>query len=114
MLLKHPGVLDTCVFAVRERATGPELPAAVVALHVDAEPINAETLQRQLNRRLPEQQQLVHLWLIDWDEFPIGATGKTLKRRLREHYNGVLQTRPQPQKPESAPCASSVRDWQPV
>ncbi|MNQ12592.1 Long-chain-fatty-acid--CoA ligase [compost metagenome] len=114
VLLKHPAVLDTCVFAVRERAAGPQLPAAVIALHADAEPISAETLQRQLNRRLPEQQQLVHLWLLDWDEFPIGATGKTLKRQLRERYNAVLQAQPHPQKPENAPCASRVRDCQPV
>ncbi|AKJ26893.1 class I adenylate-forming enzyme family protein [Caldimonas brevitalea] len=91
VVLKHPGVLDTCVFGVRQDPEGPELPAAVVALRTDAAPVAASVLRRTLNATLGADQQLRHVWVIDWEEFPIGATGKTLKRKLRERYNAQLQ-----------------------
>ncbi|WP_226647050.1 class I adenylate-forming enzyme family protein [Microbulbifer variabilis] len=91
VILKHEGVLDTCVFGVRPTSDGPEVTAAVVAPQANANLQDAEALRRSLNALLPAEQQLVHLWLIDWQEFPIGATGKTLKRRLRERYNSLLQ-----------------------
>ena len=51
----------------------------------------ADALLRELNRQLEPEQQLAHLWILPWEDFPIGATGKTLKRRLRERYNAQLQ-----------------------
>ncbi|AMX01443.1 class I adenylate-forming enzyme family protein [Microbulbifer thermotolerans] len=107
IVLKQEGVLDTCVFGVRPRANGPEVPAAVVAPQANVRIPDAETLRRTLNALLPEEQQLIHLWVISWEEFPIGATGKTLKRHLRERYNTLLQAQ---QKPiaEAAPCEASA------
>jgi len=103
IVLKQAGVLDTCVFGVRPRADGPEVPAAVVAARADARIPDGETLRRALNAQLPGEQRLAHLWLVDWSEFPIGATGKTLKRRLRERYNQRLQAQ-QSETREKAPC----------
>lgn len=91
IILKCPGVLDATVFGVRENAHADEVPAAVVAWRADAQPIGAAALQRELNRTLAPQEKLRHVWVIAWDDFPIGATGKTLKRQLREHYNAMLQ-----------------------
>ena len=111
IVLKQDGVLDTCVFGVRPQPDSAEVPAAVVALRRDAHIDDAETFRCALNQQLPEEQQLAHLWLIDWSEFPIGATGKTLKRRLREEYNNLLQA-PREETPEKTPCG--VRELQPA
>lgn len=91
VLLKRDGVLDVSVFGVRPEPDAPELPAAVVALCEGAAPVAADALLRELNRQLEPEQQLAHLWILPWEDFPIGATGKTLKRRLRERYNAQLQ-----------------------
>ncbi|WP_346838616.1 class I adenylate-forming enzyme family protein [Microbulbifer sp. SAOS-129_SWC] len=113
-VLKHPAVLDTSVFGVRPRSGAREVPAAVVAPRRGARIADVETLRRELNRQLPEAQQLAHLWLLDWQAFPMGATGKTLKRRLREQYNQLLQCPGQRQADdrESAPC--EIRALQPA
>ncbi|MCW8126115.1 class I adenylate-forming enzyme family protein [Microbulbifer halophilus] len=103
IVLKQSGVLDTCVFGVRPQPESAEVPAAVVALHGDAPIDNSESFRHELNRQLPEAQRLAYLWLVDWNEFPIGATGKTLKRRLREEYNGLLQAHRE-EAPERTPC----------
>ncbi len=91
VLLKRDGVLDVSVFGVRPEPDAPERPAAVVALCEGAAPVAADVLLRELNRQLEPAQQLAHLWILHWEDFPIGATGKTLKRRLRERYNAQLQ-----------------------
>jgi long-chain acyl-CoA synthetase len=106
IILKHPSVLDTSVFGVRTDRTGLEVPAAVVALRADAQPIATEALLHALNQRLPAEQRLAHMWVIDWDDFPIGATGKTLKRRLRECYNALLQAPATPPSPQQCMLAS--------
>ena len=90
IVLQYPGVLDTCVFAIGDGA-GSDRPAAVVALCDDAAPIAPEALRAALNARLPAREQLHYLWVVPWSEFPIGATGKTLKRLLRHSY-GALTT----------------------
>lgn len=105
IVLKHAGVLDTCVFGVRPVPGDQEVPAAVVALAGQPGTVDGESLRRELNRRLPPEQHLAYLWLLDWSEFPLGATGKTLKRHLRERYNHQLQAPPQ-ESPERAPCDS--------
>ncbi|OHX21881.1 class I adenylate-forming enzyme family protein [Chromobacterium sphagni] len=91
IILKRAGVLDVTVFGVRPQAGAPELSAAVVALRADAAPIAPDALLRELNGQLEPEQRLSHLWITAWEDFPIGATGKTLKRRLRERYNALLQ-----------------------
>ncbi|AWF79671.1 hypothetical protein BTJ40_01835 [Microbulbifer sp. A4B17] len=91
VVLKQGGVLDTCVFGLRPHPEGPEVPAAVVAPQAGVDLTDAESLRQSLNALLPGHQRLDYLWVIDWAEFPIGATGKTLKRRLRERYNPIVQ-----------------------
>ena len=89
-VLKYPGVLDTCVFGIRD-ANGADLPAAVVALCDDAPRHTAQMLQSELNAHLLAPDKLHYLWVIPWKDFPIGATGKTLKRCLRETYGDIVK-----------------------
>jgi long-chain acyl-CoA synthetase len=89
-VLKYPGVLDTCVFGIRD-SHGVDLPAAVVALCDDAPRHTAQMLQRELNAILAAPDKLHYLWVIPWKDFPIGATGKTLKRCLREAYGDIVK-----------------------
>lgn len=90
VVLKHQSILDTCVFGVRPSPDASQMPAAVVAIRGDRDDADPEVLRLELNDRLDGPQQLAYLWIIDWQDFPIGATGKTLKRRLRERYDEVL------------------------
>ena len=46
--------------------------------------ITGTTLMQELNAMLPHDSQLVHLDVIAYDEFPLGFTGKTLKRTFRD------------------------------
>ncbi|MFV8780963.1 class I adenylate-forming enzyme family protein [Microbulbifer sp. SA54] len=91
IVLKHPAVLDTCVFGVCPEKGAQEVPAAVVALRSEAQTTDPQALHNELNQLLSQSQHLAHLWVIDWQAFPIGATGKTLKRQLRERYSDLLQ-----------------------
>ncbi|MFP5392914.1 MAG: AMP-binding enzyme, partial [Gammaproteobacteria bacterium] len=84
-VLKLDGVLDTCVFGVAQ-ADGYERPVALVALHEGAPVRAAAELRAELNAQLSAAEQLQAVWLVPWSQFPIGATGKTLKRLLRERY----------------------------
>lgn len=90
MLLKHPAVHDACVFGVLG-ADGGEVPAAIVALRGGVEGVAAQQLRAEVNDTLPPRDRLHHIWLVEWSAFPIGATGKTLKRVLRERYNRLLR-----------------------
>ncbi|WP_444929424.1 class I adenylate-forming enzyme family protein [Microbulbifer sp. SSSA002] len=107
IVLKQSGVLDTCVFGLRPYPNGPEMPAAVVAPQVGADLAEAESLRKSLNAQLPPEQRLDYLWVIDWAEFPMGATGKTLKRRLRERYTPIVQ-QPHTAITEAAPCEDTA------
>ncbi|MCX7293667.1 class I adenylate-forming enzyme family protein [Janthinobacterium sp.] len=89
IVLKYPGVLDTCVFAIRDQQ-GVDQPAAVVALRDDAPRHAAQLLRGELNALLAAREQLHFLWVVPWSEFPIGATGKTLKRLLRQNYGAQV------------------------
>jgi len=87
-ILKYPGVLDTCVFGIRDE-DGFDLPVAVVALRDDAPLHAAQTVLIDINAQLATREKLHYLWIIPWQDFPIGATGKTLKRCLRETYGDM-------------------------
>jgi acyl-coenzyme A synthetase/AMP-(fatty) acid ligase len=75
---KHPRVFDVCVYAARQ-SDGSQQPAAAIALR-DGVPIMADTLAREINRTLTSREQLYHVEIIPWSDFPMGVTGKTLKR----------------------------------
>jgi acyl-coenzyme A synthetase/AMP-(fatty) acid ligase len=81
-VLKHPAVFDTTVFALTQ-ADGKVVPAAAVALKNGADETDAERLRLELNEKLPEKDWLAELKVTRWNEFPIGVTGKTLKRVFR-------------------------------
>jgi long-chain acyl-CoA synthetase len=105
MVLKYPGVLDTCVFGIRD-TLGVDLPAAVVALSDGAPQHAAQMLQTELNANLAERDKLHYLWVIPWNDFPIGATGKTLKRCLRETYGDIVKISVREQDVATQACSS--------
>jgi long-chain acyl-CoA synthetase len=104
-VLKYPGVLDTCVFGIRD-TLGVDLPAAVVALSDGAPQHAAQMLQTELNANLAERDKLHYLWVIPWNDFPIGATGKTLKRCLRETYGDIVKISVREQDVATQACSS--------
>jgi long-chain acyl-CoA synthetase len=79
---KLPAVFDACVYGARQ-PDGYQLPAAAIAVRPDHD-INAEHLRNELNALLSPAEQLVTVEIMPWAEFPIGVTGKTLKRVFRE------------------------------
>lgn len=86
ILLKHPDVMDVSVFGV-PGPDGSELPAAVAALHPGVGAKTAERLREEWNAMLPTADKLAYTWIEAWSSFPIGATGKTLRRVLRERFS---------------------------
>ncbi|MCU1644402.1 MAG: AMP-dependent synthetase and ligase [Nocardia sp.] len=79
---KHVAVFDACVYGARQ-ADGTQRPAAVIAPR-DGFDLDAPTLQDELNQMLPTSMHLARLDIVAWAEFPVGVTGKTLKRVCRE------------------------------
>lgn len=89
----HPAVLDVCVFGVPHGGGG-HAPAAVVALRGSHRAYPQQRLADELSAALAPEQQLAFMRVVDWSEFPIGVTGKTLKRTLRERH-GAPAAQPQ-------------------
>jgi acyl-coenzyme A synthetase/AMP-(fatty) acid ligase len=82
---KHPAVFDTCVYGARQ-ADGSQLPAAAIALRQASEFRVIQTaaeLRAELNAMLTTEEQLQQIEIMDWNDFPMGITGKTLKRVFR-------------------------------
>jgi acyl-coenzyme A synthetase/AMP-(fatty) acid ligase len=80
---KHGAVFDTCVYGARQ-ADGSQLPAAAIALRNRSEfQLTPEKLKDELNATLTAEEQLHRIEIMDWKDFPIGITGKTLKRVFR-------------------------------
>jgi acyl-coenzyme A synthetase/AMP-(fatty) acid ligase len=80
-LLKHPAVFDVSVFA-GQSARGTPVPAAAVALREGCS-VEEDVLRTELNALLPERDALAYVRTIPFAKFPIGVTGKALKRVLR-------------------------------
>jgi long-chain acyl-CoA synthetase len=82
---KHPAVFDACVYGARQ-PDGSQLPAAAIALlqarGSQSTPTPAE-LRDELNAMLTREEQLQRIEIMDWNDFPVGITGKTLKRVFR-------------------------------
>ena len=92
---KHPGVYDACVYGARQ-ADGTQAPAAAIALRTGVD-IDPARLREELNAMLPPSMQLSLVEVLPWEMFPIGITGKTLKRVFRERtepYAVVEANRP--------------------
>jgi long-chain acyl-CoA synthetase len=80
---KHPAVFDTCVYGARQ-PDGWQLPAAAIALRQASEfQLTPGELWDELNAMLTAEEQLQRIEIMDWNDFPIGITGKTLKRVFR-------------------------------
>jgi 3-aminoavenalumate diazotase len=79
---KYPGVYDACVYGARQ-ADGTQAPAAAIALRTGVD-IDSARLREELNAMLPPSMQLSLVEVLPWEMFPIGITGKTLKRVFRE------------------------------
>lgn len=78
----HPAVFDTCVYGQRQ-PDGTQLPAAAVALRPGFR-LSAEQLRTELNETLLPAERLCTVEILPWKDFPVGITGKTLKRVFRE------------------------------
>lgn len=85
-LHSHPAIFDCCVFGVMEDA-GFESAAAIVAINSECPEITEQQLLLELNSTLPRDENLTFLRIREWADFPIGITGKTLKRTLRDQYS---------------------------
>jgi acyl-coenzyme A synthetase/AMP-(fatty) acid ligase len=79
-LHKHDAIYDACVFGARQK-DGTQLPAAWIAVRAGCA-VTPGRLLEELNMRLPVKSALSHVEIHDWNEFPMGITGKTLKRVL--------------------------------
>ena len=78
----HRAVFDVCVYGARQ-PDGTQLPAAAVAQRPGFE-IPGEVMRDELNAHLSPREQLHRVDIMRWEDFPIGITGKTLKRVFRE------------------------------
>ena len=87
-LHKHPAVFDVCVYGERQR-DGSQKPAAAVALRPGFE-MTSESIRADFNRTIGGRESLGRVDVIPWNEFPMGVTGKTLKRTFRELTEGAL------------------------
>jgi long-chain acyl-CoA synthetase len=90
---KHPVVFDTCVYGARQ-PDGSQRPVAAVALrHAVEFHMSAADLKNELNAILTAEEQLDWIEIMDWSDFPIGITGKTLKRVFRGRTQAVQPAR---------------------
>ncbi len=85
VLINHPSVQEVAVFGIPSEKWG-ETPIAAVVLHPGSS-VTAQELREWVNERVEARFQKVNEVRIV-DEFPRTATGKTLKRRLRDQYSG--------------------------
>jgi long-chain acyl-CoA synthetase len=85
---KHPAVFDVCVYGARQQ-DGTQAPAAAIALRPGFD-VSAESLRDELNAHLAPADRLRHLAIMAWADFPVGITGKTLKRVFRERSEATL------------------------
>jgi len=84
VLIKHPSVREVAVYGVPSEKWG-ETPVAAVILHQEATNTPRELLE-WVNERVEARFQKVKDVVI-LDEFPRTATGKVLKRTLRDRYD---------------------------
>jgi 4-coumarate--CoA ligase len=80
LLITHPAVADVAVIGVPDDEAG-ELPKAFVVKKPDAE-VTAEELQAFVKERVATYKQVRQLVFVD--EIPKSASGKILRRMLRD------------------------------
>ncbi len=80
-IFRHPAVAETCVFGVPDARLGEEVGAAVVLRQgesVSAQDLRAHCAAIAAKHKIPR-----YIWFLD-DPIPRNASGKFLKRQLRE------------------------------
>ena len=86
-IFRHPDVAEVCVFGIPDERLGEEVGAAVV-LHpgrsASSDAIRAHTLELIAKHKTPSR-----LWVLD-EALPRNASGKFLKRELRERLTSPL------------------------
>ncbi|MCP4488008.1 MAG: acyl--CoA ligase [Gammaproteobacteria bacterium] len=82
----HEAIYDCCVFGVKSDH-GDEVPAVVVALREGYENMTGGKLLVEFNSMLDSKDKLLFVEIREWVDFPLGVTGKTLKRELRNFYS---------------------------
>jgi len=82
VLLRHPNVLEACVFGIPHPKWG-ESPMAAVILKEDARTTEDEIIA-WTNARVAGYQKIRGVSLTA--DFPRNSTGKVLKRQLRQPY----------------------------
>jgi long-chain acyl-CoA synthetase len=89
---KHSAVFDACVYGARQ-PDGSQLPVAAIALrHAGEFQLTPAELKDELNATLTAAERLHWIEILDWNEFPIGITGKTLKRVFRLRTEAMLSS----------------------
>jgi long-chain acyl-CoA synthetase len=83
IIIQHPQVLDVAVFGIEDEKWG-ETPVAAVTPTPNSS-ITSEELKTWINQRVEARYQRVHEVIL-LDSFPRSASGKTLKRTIREQY----------------------------
>jgi acyl-CoA synthetase (AMP-forming)/AMP-acid ligase II len=112
---KHPGVYDACVYGARQ-ADGTQAPAAAIALRRGAD-LDPARLRTELNAMLSPSMWLSQVDILPWEQFPVGVTGKTLKRVFREKTEPRPVTgphRPVGRVPDSRPALAGPQKPPPI
>jgi fatty-acyl-CoA synthase len=84
VLHRHPGVADVAVIGVGDATWGETVVAVVVGEGLDPDEVIAFARERIAHFKAPRRVEVV-------DELPRNATGKLLKRVLREQYAGQAE-----------------------
>jgi long-chain acyl-CoA synthetase len=84
-LFEHDGIAECAVFGVPNERLGEEVGAAIV-LSAEAETVSAEALRGFLADRIAQFKIPRYIWFRQ-EALPRNASGKYLKRELREHLD---------------------------
>lgn len=82
LLLTHPGIADAAVIGARD-GHGNEIPHAFVVPHPDAGELTEDDVLRYVTERVAPYKRVRRATFVD--TVPRAASGKILRRQLREH-----------------------------
>ncbi len=86
-IYRHPAVAECCVFGVPDERLGEDVAVAVVLK--PGESLSAEALRADCERHIARHKVPRHVWFMD-EALPRNASGKFLKRELRDRLAGDL------------------------